>query len=90
VYELPSEPAIVTFVAFVAATVSVADAPAATVVGLDEMLTVGNGGVTLPLTPPHPTAISTEANANNLIDIRQLRLRRRCGAGNAFPLLSLN
>ena len=65
VYELPSEPAIVTFVALVAATVSVAVAPAATVVGLDAMLTVGKGGVILPLTPPHPTARSTEANTHN-------------------------
>jgi len=65
VYELPSEPAIVTFVAFVAATVSVAVAPAATVVGLDAMLTVGKGSVILPVTPPHPTATSTEANAHN-------------------------
>jgi hypothetical protein len=65
VYELPSEPAIVTFVALVAATVSVAVAPAATVAGLDAMLTVGKGSVILPLTPPHPTATSTEANAHN-------------------------
>lgn len=74
VYELPSEPLIVTAVAFVAVTVSVADVPAATVVGLDEMVTVGSGCVILPLMPPHPTATSTEASATNLIDIRQLRL----------------
>jgi hypothetical protein len=65
VYELPSEPVIVTFVAFVAATVSVAVAPPATVAGLDEILTVGKGSVILPLTPPHPTAAKTEASTQN-------------------------
>jgi len=74
VYELPSEPLIVTVLAFVAATVSVADVPAATVVGFDVMVTVGNGSVILPLTPPHPTATSNAARAQNLIEIRHLRL----------------
>ena len=90
VYELPSEPLIVIVVAFVAVTVRVAEVPAATVVGFEVIVTVGNGRVILPVTPPHPTAMSTEASAINLTDIRQLRLRKRCGAGNAFPLLSLN
>ena len=70
---LPSEPLIVTAVALVAATVSVADAPAATVVGLEVILTVGIGGVILPLNPPHPTAKSDTARIQNSIETRQLR-----------------
>lgn len=56
VYELPSEPVIVTVVAFAAVTESVDVVPAATVVGLADMLTVGAGLATLPLTPPHPAS----------------------------------
>ena len=41
VYVLPSDPVINTLVAFAAVTDSVDDAPAAIVVGLAEMLTVG-------------------------------------------------
>lgn len=56
----------VTFVAFAAVTESVDAAPAATVFGVAEMLTVGAGIVTLPLTPPHPASKSARLNTKNL------------------------
>jgi hypothetical protein len=75
VYELPSDPLIVTFVAFAAVTDKVDDAPAAIDVGLAETLTVGKALVILPLTPPHPATASTAANAQNSNEARRRRSR---------------
>jgi hypothetical protein len=68
VYELPSDPVIVTFLSFAAVTDSVAVPPAAMEAGLAEILTVGAGIVTLPLTLPHPTAMTKGAKAQNVRD----------------------
>jgi hypothetical protein len=52
---LPSEPVTFTPVAFVAVTVNVEELPAATVVGLAVMVTVGAVGAVVPaLEEPHP------------------------------------
>ena len=73
-YELPSEPAIVTFEAFVALTVKVDAAPEVTVVGLAEMLTVGVALVSLPLTPPHPASINAAVSPKNSRETRRRTL----------------
>ena len=44
-------------------TVSVDDAPGATVVGLAEMVTEGRFCVTFPLTPPQPAMKNAETRA---------------------------
>ena len=66
---LPSEPVIVTPVAFVAATVNVDELPAATVVGLAVMVTVG-AVLPVPAEPlpaePHP---ATSRNGEQIITI---------------------
>jgi len=74
VYELPSEPVIVTFVAFAALTDSMEAAPEATEAGLAEMLTEGRASVILPLTPPHPTRKSADARPRNPRDTNRRSL----------------
>jgi hypothetical protein len=64
---LPSEPVTVTPVAFVAVTVNVEEAPAATVVGLAVMVTVAAvGAVVAALVEPHP---DTSRNGEQIIAI---------------------
>jgi hypothetical protein len=61
---LPSEPVTTTPVAFVAVTVSVELAPAATVVGLAVMVTVGEFGCVFPAwTEPHPAKSNSSGKA---------------------------
>ena len=70
---VPSDPEIVTVVALVAATVNVDDAPAAIVVGLAEIVTVGDVGDVVPApTVPHP--VITRSNDN--IIARGIRIVR--------------
>jgi hypothetical protein len=87
-YELPSDPVIVTVVAFAAVTDNIEVPPAATVVGLAEILSEGLAFVILPLTPPHPTATSKGPNAQNMRGTNRRRSRDCCGTGKAFPVLS--
>ena len=86
VYELPSDPATVTFVALAADTDNVDAPPAATVAGLAEMLMIGTALVSFPLTTPHPATASRQANAKNLKETDRQELQRSCGTGKAFPL----
>jgi hypothetical protein len=61
VNELPSLPATVTSVALDAITVRFVEAPAATAVGLAEMLTVG-GAIEAPDALPHPEIPDAKKN----------------------------
>jgi hypothetical protein len=87
VYELPSEPVRITFVALDALTDNVEAAPAATVAGLAEMLTVGAALVTLPLTPPQPTSSAAIASPRNSVEINRRNLRNPSDTGRAFLVL---
>jgi hypothetical protein len=80
---------IVTVVALAAVTDKVEAPPAATVVGLAEILTEALASVTLPMTPPHPTAKTKGARAKKVRDTNRRRLWNCCGTGKAFPRLSL-
>ena len=67
---VPSDPEIVTVVALVAATVNVDDAPAAIVVGLAEIVTVGD--VVPAPTVPHPAI----TRSNDTVIARGIRIVR--------------
>jgi hypothetical protein len=93
---LPSDPVTVTPVAFVAVTVNVDEAPAATVVGLAVMVTVAAAVVPLAVpAEPHP---ATSRNGEQIITIamsdsiernretRRWRERRTFTMGESFLL----
>jgi hypothetical protein len=70
---LPSEPVTVTAVALAATTVNVDDWPAAMVLGLADIVTVGPVGVVVPApTVPHPVM----STSNDTVTARGIRIVR--------------